>query len=37
MCLVQLQKIIKWNNNQNYEAKIIAEKEFEFPIIKEEK
>ena len=37
VCLVQLQKIIKWNNNQNYEAKIIAEKEFEFPIIKEEK
>lgn len=37
VCLVQLQKIIKWNNNQNYEAKIIAEKEFEFPIIKEKK
>lgn len=37
VCLAQLQKIIKWNNNQNYEAKMIAEKEFEFPIIKEEK
>lgn len=35
--LAQLQKIIKRNNNQSYEAKIIAEKEFEFPIIKEEK
>lgn len=37
VCLAQLQKIVKWNNNQNYEAKMIAEKEFEFPIIKEEK
>lgn len=36
-CLAQLQKIIKRDNNQSYEAKIIAEKEFEFPIIKEEK
>ena len=36
VCLAQLQKIIKWDN-QSYEAKIIAEKEFEFPIIKEEK
>lgn len=37
VCLAQLQKIIKRDNNQSYEAKIIAEKEFEFPIIKEEK
>lgn len=37
VCLAQLQKIIKQDNNQSYKAKIIAEKEFEFPIIKEEK
>lgn len=37
VCLAQLHKIVKWNNAQNYEAKIIAEKEFEFPIIEEEK
>lgn len=37
VCLAQLQKIVKWNNNHNYEAEIIAEKEFEFPIIEEEK
>lgn len=37
VCLAQLHKIVKWNNAQNYEAKIIAEKEFNFPIIEEEK
>lgn len=37
VCLAQLQKIVKWDDAQNYEAKMIAEKEFEFPIIKEEK
>lgn len=37
VCLAQLQKIVKWDNDQIYEAEIIAEKEFEFPIIKEGK
>lgn len=37
VCLAQLQKIVKWDDAQNYEAKMIAEKEFEFPIIKEGK
>lgn len=35
VCLAQLQKIVKWDNDQIYEAEIIAENEFEFPIIKE--
>lgn len=37
VCLAQLQKIVKWDDAQNYEAKMIAEKEFNFPIIEEEK
>lgn len=37
VCLAQLQKITDWKNENTYAANVIAEKEFEFPIIKEEK
>lgn len=37
VCLAQLQKIIDWKNENTYTANVVAEKEFEFPIIKEEK
>ena len=34
VCLAQLQKITDWKNENTYAANVIAEKEFEFPIIK---
>lgn len=38
VCLVQLQKIKEWKDKNTYSASVVAEKEFEFPIIiKEEK
>lgn len=37
ICLAQLQKIKNWKNENTYVTNVVAEKEFEFPIIKEEK